>query len=175
MHHSLIYCTWKAFLWIQQWVAQVLWLPEGDLIWEGMEACKQQQAAQELSVAGAWVKHWLPTQQLARTILYRILSDSLPEGLGVGDMAGEMVIINLDNEECENRLDNDWMRLYKLTAYYSPRTIIPQFLQCWTRKINNGIKLALWGWCCWWVSRSVGERAKCVEQYICTLWDCSKQ
>ena len=46
----------------------------------------------------------------------------------------------------------------------SPRGVNPRFLWCWTTKINDGIIgiiSVLWGRCCRWASRHIGERRTC--------------
>ena len=54
-----------------------------------------------------WWEEEVPVWQLARLILQRVLSDPLPEDLDVEDATGKTVVIDLDDDEFENRIDDD--------------------------------------------------------------------
>ena len=80
-------------------------LPEGDLICEGIEAYAKQQAVYELSIAQSWEEHWLPVQQWAKPLLQRLFGEAIPDGLDVGDVMGDSIIINLeDNKEIPDEI-----------------------------------------------------------------------
>ena len=86
----LAYCHWKGRWWIQQQVSHALQLPEDDPLRGGLEAYAKQQAVQELTISDSWAECWLPVRQQAKLVLQRLLGDSLPEGLNVGDLTGDV-------------------------------------------------------------------------------------
>lgn len=102
MRRSITYCRWKAAWWIQQQVARALKLPEGDPICEGMEAYAKQQAAHELMLASSWAERWLPVRQRARPLLVKLLGESLPEGLDVGEVTTDTVVLDLEDVEIDD-------------------------------------------------------------------------
>ena len=61
-----------------------------------MEAYAKQQAAHELMIA---VENWLPVWQRAKPLPLRLLGDSLPDGLDLGDPMDEAVIIDIEDDK----------------------------------------------------------------------------
>lgn len=106
MRRTLAYCRWKAGWWIQQQISRALQLHEENPIREGMEAYAKQQAANELLIADTWEARWLPVRKQARPILQKVLGNILPEGLDVGEATGEIVVIDLGEDEEEDPVDN---------------------------------------------------------------------
>ena len=72
-----------------------------------MEVYAEQQAAHEFTIRDTWERCWLPVQQLAKSILQRVLSDPLLEDLDVEDATGETVVIDPGDDEFKNRIDDD--------------------------------------------------------------------
>ena len=66
----------------------------------------KQQAVQELKFSDSWAECWLPVQQQAKLVLQRLLGDSLPEGLNIGDLTGKTFVVDLEDEEMEQGLNN---------------------------------------------------------------------